>query len=485
MNHWSLLVAGVAISTLARAQAPVDGKIDPKLLLEDFRISRAALEEGHSGIYRYTPKAELDAAFDGAAKQISGPMSPLEFYRLLAPTVARIKCGHTAVNPPRDVQQAMNSMPFFPLGVEVLAGKVYVSREYSAEDHGITGLEIRRINGVAVESILATMLAATPGDGESRTVRPWRVGHGGGFPRLLYSLLGIESPYQVELRDPASGKSRDIKLPGVLGPDRQKTAASRYPRDKQPDGSADLKFLDEDKIAVLTVYGFGGRAGAAEKKPLNQFFDDAFTDIHTRNSQSLILDVRNNGGGADELGKKLLSFLLDQPFQYYDDLIFNAREFTFFRYVNGAKPIPEDEVEKRADGKYHNIKHPNWGTQQPAQPHFAGQVLVLMNGGSFSTTCEFLSNLHYRKRATFIGEEAAGGYYGNSSGAVVPVLLPNSKVVVRVPLMTYYLAVKGADPKRSILPDYEVAPGIQDLVSGNDPVMTKALDLAHAPRKDR
>lgn len=132
-------------------------------------------------------------------------------------------------------------------------------------------------------------------------------------------------------------------------------------------------------------------------------------------SASLIIGVRNNGGGRDFLGKKLLSFLLDKPFYYYDDLIYNGREFDFFRYADGAKPIPADMVEKRVDGKYHDIKHPNLGLQQPSQPHFAGKVIALMNGGSFSTTCEFLSNLHYNKRATFVGEEAGGGYYGNTS----------------------------------------------------------------------
>jgi len=233
---------------------------------------------------------------------------------------------------------------------------------------------------------------------------------------------------------------------------------------------------------VLTIYGFGGKGGP-EKKPLSQFFDDAFFEMHTRKSQTLILDVRDNGGGEDSLGKQLLSYLLDQPFRYYDDLIFNAREFDFFRYADGARPIPEDMVEKRADGKYHFTKHPNSGLQQARAPHFAGKVLVLMNGGSFSTTCEFLSNLHYRKRATFIGQEAAGGYYGNSSGATAAVVLPNSKVVVRVPLMTYYLAVKGADPKRSILPDYEVARGVADLQSDNDKVMAKAMELAHQQAK--
>ena len=90
----------------------------------------------------------------------------------------------------------------------------------------------------------------------------------------------------------------------------------------------------------------------------------------------------------------------------------------FFRYADGAKPIPADMVEERADGKFHDIKHPNLGIQQPSQPNFSGQVVVLMNGGSFSTTCEFLSNLHDRKRAIFVGEEAGGGYFGNSAAAI-------------------------------------------------------------------
>jgi hypothetical protein len=184
--------------------------------------------------------------------------------------------------------------------------------------------------------------------------------------------------------------------------------------------------------------------------------------------------------GADELGKKLLSYLLDKPFQYYDDLVINKREFDLFRYAANARPIPAESVEKRADGKYHNVSHPNWGIQQPLQPHFGGRVLAIMNGGSFSTTCEFLSNLHYRKRATFLGEEAAGGYYGNTSGRSALVTLPNTNVRVVIPLETYYLAVKGApNPSRSILPDVEVKPAIQDLLSGNDRAMAKAIELAH------
>lgn len=468
---------GAAITALISAQTRPAPKIEPKLLTEDFRIFRTALEEGHSGIYRYTPKAEMDRVFDAAAKQIDHPMSALEFYRLLAPAAAKIKCGHTGVLLPGDLREAMGkSIPLFPFDVEVLDGKVYTLREYMPDEQHLTGLEVRRINGVPMDRILGSMIAAMPADGDTHTARPWRIGHGGAFPRFLYSVVGIESPFLIEFRDPGSGTNRELRLSGVRGDFREKIALVRYPRDQKPESAADLKFLDGGRIAVLTIRSFGGTAGG-------RYLDDSFQQIRQRNSQTLVIDVRNNGGGADELGKKLLSFLVDQPFQYYDDLVLNTREYSFGPYVDGGGGvIPADMVEKRADGKFHNIKHPNSGIQQPLQPHFSGQVLALMNGGSFSTTCEFLSNLHFRKRATFVGEEAAGGYYGNTSGRMPTVTLPNSKVAVRVPLQTYYLAVKGADPARSILPDVEVKPAIGDLMAGNDPVMAKALELA---RKER
>ena len=461
-------------TALLSAQTRPPAKIEPGLLQEDFRIFRSALEEGHSGIYRYTPKAEMDRAFDDAAERIGRPMNVLEFYRLLAPVVAQIKCGHTAVLPPRDLQQSLSkTLPLFPFDVEVLDGKVYTVREYMPDQQHLVGLEVHSINRVPIDKILSSMIRVTPGDGDSETARPWRIGHGGEFPRLLYTLIGIESPFEIELRDPETGAIRVARVSGVRGDFREKIAPVRYPQDQKPDRDADLTFL-AGGVARLTIRSFGASAGG-------KFFEDAFQQIQRRNSRSLIIDVRDNAGGADELGKRLLSFLVDRPFQYYEDLVLNARSFSFGRYLeDGNGVIPEAMVEKRADGKYHNIQHPNWGRQQPSQPYFSGQVLALMNGGSFSTTCEFLSNLHSRRRATFIGEEAAGGYYGNTSGRMARVVLPNSKVIVRVPLQTYYLAVEGGDRRRSILPDVRVQPTIQDLLEGKDPVMDKALAIARS-----
>jgi C-terminal processing protease CtpA/Prc len=174
----------------------------------------------------------------------------------------------------------------------------------------------------------------------------------------------------------------------------------------------------------------------------------------------------------------LLSYLLNEPFKYYDDLVINALEFSFQKYAKLPR-VPADVVERQANGKYRLLRHPNLGLQQPSQPTFAGKVWILINSGCFSTTAEFLSQAHYHKRATFIGEESGGGYYGNTSGAVPALTLPNTKLVVYVPLVTYYMAVSGYQARaHGVVPDHPIRYSIEELLAGTDKELALALELA-------
>src|SRR3954447_18437188 len=103
--------------------------------------------------------------------------------------------------------------------------------------------------------------------------------------------------------------------------------------------------------------------------------------------------------------------------------------------------------------------------QTPASPHFGGNLIVLMNGGSFSTTCEFLATLHHRGGATFVGQETAGAYYGNTSGADVSLVLPHTRLILPVPLVAYTLAIDGSGHgPRGIPPDHRVEYSIGDIL---------------------
>jgi C-terminal processing protease CtpA/Prc len=259
----------------------------------------------------------------------------------------------------------------------------------------------------------------------------------------------------------------------------QKTSRARFPQDDQnPKTLADFAFIEEGKIAVMTIRQFSQFIDAGRKRTLSEFYQESFDAMKARGTKTLILDLRSNGGGADELGKQLLSYLLDKPFKYYDDLVVNALEFKFTRdrFWQTA-----DEMEHRPDGKYRMVKHPNWGLQEPSKPTFAGKVYILINGGSFSTTAEFLSHIQFHKRATFIGDESGGGYYGNTSGQGINLTLPNTKINVRIPLVSYYLAVGGYEAPaalRGVLPDHPIDYSIEDLLAGKDKELDKALELA-------
>jgi C-terminal processing protease CtpA/Prc len=207
---------------------------------------------------------------------------------------------------------------------------------------------------------------------------------------------------------------------------------------------------------------------------MEDFYQESFDAMSKKQTKTLILDLRNNPGGQDELGKRLLSYLLDKSFKYYEELVVNAREFSFQEYVK-LPAIPEDAVEVRADGKFRVNSPSVYGEQQPSEPTFKGKVMILMNGDSFSATAEFLSIANFHKRAEFIGEESGGAYDGNASGVVPALTLPNTKLIVYLPLVSYYMAVKGHKATgHGVIPDHPVRYRIEELLEGTD----KELDLA-------
>lgn len=483
-----LLLAICFQPTLAQAQALGGEKTSkmftPQQLVEDFRIVRNALEEGQPGIYRYVTKETLDRDFDTAEKRLDHPMDVFDFFRIMAPTVARIECGHTHVDLPKaEVDAWLQSALLLPFQVKFIGKKVYIFRNYAGEDATPAGGEICAINGMRIEKIVATLTAAAAGDGEIPTSRLRSVGEM--FSVSLSLLLGMRAPYTVTYRNAGVGKVKHIELPGLTRARMMEVARAKYPQDDQrPDHSADLKFMDEDQIGVLAIHGFSKFLDGERKKPLADFIKESFALFQQKRTRALILDLRNNDGGEDDLGKLLFSYLTDRPFNYYKDLVINALHFGFMRYADRLDAdrlaeIPEHDVQKMPDGRYRLTSHPNWGLQPPSKPAFTGKVFILMDGGSFSTTCEFLSIAHFHHRAVFIGEEAGGGYYGNTSGFMPILTLPNTKVTLRIPLMKYVMAVGGYRyPKRSVMPDYPIQPTIADRLAGRDPEMALALSLA-------
>lgn len=450
----------------------------PQLSVEqlqaDFKLARESLQEAHGGIYRYTGKQELDRTFDDAAKRLDHPMDAMAFLRILEPAVAALRCGHTGIQLSPELRKQLEAAPLLPLDVKLIGGRVFILRDYASAD-ALAGSEITAINGVSSAAIVATLTAASPGDGFIPTGRAARVART--FKEGLYNYFDMRGQFTLAVKAPGAA-TRTVQLQGQPLAALRAASASLYPQDQRSKKFIELTFVDEGRIARLQVFSF---MDDEEDDDGETLLKAAFEKIAASGARTLLLDLRNNGGGEDKLGKLVFAHLVDHPFPYYEELTVMHPGLSFASHVEGSGGIPEGALLARPDGLYALRSHQNLGIQQPRAPVFKGKVIALINGGSFSTTAELISQLHDKHRATFVGEESGGAYHGNSSGRDAVLVLPNSALRVGIPLVTYKLAISGQHAVgRGVTPEHVVQPVIGDYLHGRDPQLEKAQALARS-----
>lgn len=460
----------LALALLIQSSGP---KLSAEDLKADVAIMRSALEEAHPGIYRYTPKAEMDRAFDALTASLTEPITALDLYKRTCPVVAKIKCGHTGVLLPPDIRKSLLSDNLFPAELKLIKGNLYIREGLTPESSPYTGWRIDRINGKSSAEVVKTLLRARSGDGDGTTGKAYYLCAGFRANLLLDAFFNFKAPFGLDLSK--GGKTDKVEFKTGLT-DEQLRAEHRK-RHPDEDGMPPFNLtFPKEGTALLRISSF---AGTDTPQEYTTFFDKAFKDIGDNGCRNLIVDVRGNGGGYDSAGKDLVVHLVERPFEYYRDLLINKREFSFKQYATDLQPIPETMATPNGKGTYVASGHPNWGTQHPRDPVFTGKVIALIDGGSFSTTGECMSVLKGLNRATFVGEETGAGITGNNSGPNATVTLPHSKLGVLVQFLRYEVSCgKPKLPRRGIMPDIEIVPTIEDVIVGRDPVMEKALTLS-------
>lgn len=66
--------------------------------------------------------------------------------------------------------------------------------------------------------------------------------------------------------------------------------------------------------------------------------------------------------------------------------------------------------------------------------NFKGKVYILTNGPTFSASALFCNAMKGQPGVTLVGEETGGGWYGNNGIIIPDIVLPNTKIRVRLPL---------------------------------------------------
>ena len=445
-----------------------DTVIPLEALREDFHLFRSALEEAHPGLYRYATREHMDSLFNGYEEGLQRPATQRAFYQSLLPLVDAIQCGHTKWMPSerKGYPYFYYTDRLFPLKLFIEKNRAFVIDFYVNVSGIDKGDEVISINGEEIPVIIDRLLGGIFSDGENNTLKYYELNRY--FSAWYADMTPGDAPPGKEftVRVLKNGLESEITLEAAT---LEQVLAVEEKTEEA--GSFNLSF-EQPATAVLTIpYFWNAESGPGFKKFLKQ----SFHEIIEKNTEHLIIDLRNNEGGKEVYGSLLLSYLMDSEFPYYDRLeITQKKKFTFSQYASVplAFRILKRLFKKSGSGMYVWHGHKNCGMQEPRKNNYTGKVYVLINGGSFSVSTEFASVLQSLDRAVFIGEETGGGYYGNNSGFFAVVILPHSKLELGIPLIGFYSSVKPVPrPNRGIFPDYEVSPSLNGVLNNRDEVL--------------
>jgi C-terminal processing protease CtpA/Prc len=446
----------------------------------DYDGLRSALEEAHGGLYRYSSKDEMNQIFDRYRSQLDHPMTTLQFSSAIAGLLAALRDGHLRLELDSATTANLASAKLFPLRIIAEDEKLKVLFNDTPDDRLIQpGMEFTSVNGHSSTDLFKLFVSKLAGDGFIETAKRKRAA--GSFGALYWLLIDDDSVFSVTTKD-KDGKTVTATLNGVLTADRDKNSAANTVNNvinktmktlQGPEENISVRFISEG-IAALRIRSFTGGNFYNE-------IDSVFHQVRDRKATSLILDLRGNGGGSDYFGAYLVAQFMRQPFRYFDHIRMRSVNPSFTKLR--ADVLNDLQAGTVADGNGSYLLttkiHEGVGEQAPGKAPFTGKLVVLEDGGTFSTAADVAAVLRNLTTAIFIGEESGGSYDGNTSGATARFTFPNSKLSLNVTMYDYYNAVKPAKNKgRGTIPDFPVTLTTSDLLNGVDSQWEKALQVA-------
>ncbi|MCE7747095.1 MAG: hypothetical protein GPJ51_01770 [Candidatus Heimdallarchaeota archaeon] len=458
-------------------------------LKEDYLLLRSSLEEGHAGLYAHRSKTEIDTEFDTLHSRLNSPITLLDFYKIIATFIDFIADGHTSVNFNTQLRELVyHEIGVFPIQPSLINNRFYVYRNFSENNSISMGTEILKIDNISVKEIIENLLPFVfiDGFGYKRKFRLLEKN----FSKLFPLVYGAKNTFEIECRVFGSKEIKIVELQAMTIEEIKGIQEKRFP-EILSDSLFDLTIHSAINTAVLRIGTFNSGKAMAKltgikryenEDKFTKFLKKSFRRINEEKVETLVIDLRGNTGGRDDYGALLYSYLTETDFQYYDGLYLKKKKYDFFKTTNNnslnfiLSLIRKEETD--LGFRIHNpfFMPPLYKIHKKQKNAFEGDLFILIDGGSFSAACELLTTCHRFQRAKFVGEETRGAFIGNTSGLMANVRLPNSKLIIRIPMFRYMMPVSQENNHRGITPDYEIKSSIEDIVDGKDTALKYTLE---------
>jgi hypothetical protein len=441
----------------------------PEQVREDFELAVKAVEAGLPDVAWFQSARAWRRAKQDARQALSGVRDAEGLFRLLRPLLSRTGEGHlTLGRSPAMKSMDLQAQGLLPLDIHWTETGAWVVKGWGDAASISTGTRLLAIDGEAPDSLMRESMSALGHDGRIPT-GAMREAEGTGYAKVRYWMRGGARHYRLLLQDTA-GVTTERVVEGIAA----SALSTRTTPGKSPP-QASLEWLD-GQTARMVVPTFSNRRYREAGSDYQTVVRGLFETLHARGARTLILDLRENGGGSEGNENYLFSFLVREPLRKYASVeargaalsvidlkgrhhsveVFDEQELT------AQERLPNGHLSRRNEPPEGLMSH--WRRSSPA---FDGRLVVLAGGNTFSGAAELSSMLYHVRRGLFVGEEVAGAHAGNTSGYTWEVTLPNSGMQLHVPLLRFRFAWdeldelphgRGVPPHCPVPPDLPGAP---------------------------
>ncbi len=453
-------------------------------LQEDYILLKNILEQKHPSLYWYTSKDSMDMYFDKYYRSITDSMTELQFgWKVVAPLTDKIHCGHTsfAMSKAYSNWASNKRFPSFPLNMKFWNDTMVVTSNLNRRDSILKrGTVITSVNGYNSTALKQTMFGYMTEDGAADNVNYIRLS--GNFPYYHRNIFGISKSYAVKYID-SNRIEKTINLP-VFEPRRDSGRRARAvaPVRRDSGDSRQGRLLDMRSLSIDTANNTAIISlNTFSSGRLRKFFRQTFRYIRKAGVTNVVLDLRSNGGGRINMSTLLTRYVSRKDFKVADTSFAVARSLRpFTKYIRSGWVNNLGLfflTKKNNDGLYH-FGHWERKLYKPKKTnHFSGKLYVLINGSTFSASTIFCNAVKGQPGVIIAGEEAGGGWHGNSGILIPDMTLPNTRIRVRLPLFRLVQYHHVPKDGRGVVPDIYIPTDYNALLKSVDKKMQVVMQM--------
>lgn len=230
----------------------------------------------------------------------------------------------------------------------------------------------------------------------------------------------------------------------------------------------------------------------------DNFLERMFEEMEEEGATTLIVDLRNNGGGASSYGDQLL-YYLGAPSNIRDHRV----AIRFSRLYKESWPEKYSSYAESYAKKFHGANLPDsligtddlapedtqkqdyfrYLTKEDSEFYvkskrsvFKGTVYFLVGEGTYSSAVILSTLIKDNKLFTIVGQPTRGR--PSHFGEMLILRLPNSGIGCSISCKKFYRPDVSKDLEDSVYPNVEIWPTFEDLTNGRDPVIDWVLQDA-------